>query len=176
MTEIEEVRTAIGANEGESTIDALHRYTFAVQLGCALKLERHADKAVGDTSKPMGPMFSIAVAATKDAAALLRHGIPEGLREQPDAIARWKAEQVQAIKEGWLEVVFERAWQELLGDIPSALAKARFRQLLEEYEPGDGPTRGPSREPECPSFDSPDYSPEADEIDSGDADGDDSTR
>lgn len=128
--ELEEVRLAIGANDGEPLIDAIHRYTFAVQLGCALKLERKvASLAQGDISVAYGIGLSIGI---------IREGIPSavyGDAAQPDAIERWRAEQLDALKAGILEHVFPQFWHEAFGDIPSQPAKDRLRELLEAYQP-----------------------------------------
>lgn len=140
--QVEQLRAAIGANEGEGVIEALHRYTFAVQLGCAMKLEQQLRKAGGYDSRPAGPVFAATVAAWKDAIDFLRKDIPvavSGDAAPRNAVELWKAEQTQAIKDGWVDQVFERFWSEVLGDIPSNAAKERFRTLLEEYEPGEAP-------------------------------------
>lgn len=139
--ELEEVRLAIGANDGEPLLDAIHRYTFAVQLGCALKLEQHIQQRAVDAAAD-GGLTADAIhqnMGLQIGATLLRDGIPTavyGDNAQPDAIERWRAEQVQAIKDGWLGPVFDQWWSEAMGGVPADNAKARFRQLLEEHEPG----------------------------------------
>lgn len=75
--EVAAFRIAIGANEGESTVDALHRYTFAVQLGCALKLEQRAKEiAEQPPLLPVDKIREVTVAALVGGAALLRQGVP----------------------------------------------------------------------------------------------------
>lgn len=141
--EIEEVRLAIGANDGEPLIDAIHRHTFAVQLGCALKLERRAQEleSAGDglaIEHGVSPGDAVVgVASLYAAATYLRKGVPSmyGDAAKPDAIERWRAEQLDALKAGILEHVFPKFWHEALGDIPSQPAKDRLRELLEEYQP-----------------------------------------
>lgn len=136
----EQLRTAIGANEGEGIIEALHRYTFAVQLGCALKLEQQLRKAGGYDSRPAGPVFAATVAAWKDAIGFLRKDIPmavSGDAAPRNAVELWKAEQTQAIKDGWIERVLPRFWGEAMGGVPHEPAQTRLRQLLEEHEPGE---------------------------------------
>jgi hypothetical protein len=129
VSEVDELRTAVGANDGEPILDALLRYTFAVQLGCALKLEQQTCIHSEETM----PISVVWRAAIKT----LRDDIPEGTYgdgAQPDAITRWNAEQLQALKNGWLEEVFPRFWEECMGGLPHDAVKARFRQMLEEFE------------------------------------------
>jgi hypothetical protein len=132
-SDVEELRTAVGANDGEPILDALLRYTFAVQLGCALKLEQHAAALKADGDLPGG---KYAHAGLLGSAAFLRKELPEGAIGEPDAITRWKAEQLQALKNGWLEEVFPRFWEECMGGLPHDAVKARLREMLEEFEPG----------------------------------------
>jgi hypothetical protein len=133
VSEVDELRTAVGANDGEPILDALLRYTFAVQLGCALTLEqvaREIEKATPDAKLTAGALYG--------GAAQLRAGIPEGTygdKAQPDAIARWKAEQTQALKDGMVEVVLDQWWDRFMGGLPSDVAKGEFRTLLLGYEP-----------------------------------------
>lgn len=136
--EVEEVRTAIGANEGESTIDAIHRYTFAVQLGCALKLEQHLDKHDGNSRLPSGPNFALVVAAWKDAIAFLREGIPvavAGEAAPQNAVEFWKAEQIVGLKDALIDHLLPKLWLEVMGPLPMPpAALAKLKQLVEDFD------------------------------------------
>lgn len=154
---IREFRLAIGANDHESTEDALLRYTFAVQLGCARRLEIHAAAIRDGVGRDTQTVFD----GVRHSAALLRIDVPEQVAGRSDcspaesAVGRWRDEQIQAIKDGWLGSVFDRFWQEVMGGIPADAARERFRQLLEEYEPGketeteanEGPTQIQDEQP-----------------------------
>jgi hypothetical protein len=107
---LEEVRLVIGANDGEPILEALLRYTFAAQLACAMKLEKYAKEHLADQP----------AAGFRHAARVIRQDIPDMLAGEAsfeDAIARWKDEQTQKVKDDAVEVV--RAWWEkAMGGLP----------------------------------------------------------
>lgn len=148
-------RLSIGANEGESTEDALLRYTAAVQLGCALKLKRHAMEVRAGEG-----MVAREYAAFRDAAEYLRHGLPTGLprEEFPDAIAQWKAATTQTIKDGWLEHVFPEWWRKAMGDLPHEGLKQSLRDALEDFDSTEGARSVPAERPaRAPAYDPPEF-------------------
>ena len=129
--ELDEVRLAVGANEGEPLLDAIHRYTFAVQLGCALKLEQQSCI----TSEETMPISVVWRAAIKT----LRDDIPAatyGDNAQPDAVERWRTEQLQALRDRMVEQVLPRWWEKFMGGLPSDVARAELCQMLLDFEPG----------------------------------------
>lgn len=153
--ERENMRASIGAAPGESWENALLRYTAHVQLGCARRLEQQARKLREEPTYPGydGPSMTQVAAALTGGAALIRQNLPklDGValaEDEADAITRWKSEQLDALKAGLVEHALQRFWDEVMGDLPSDAARARFRQILEDFELGDHvppETEGPTQ-------------------------------
>jgi hypothetical protein len=95
MSQIERFKVLIGANPTEDLEAALERYTAAVQLGCARKLELLAEKVSRDNIDA-----KITAGALFGGASHLRSGLPEFTDGAPpeDVVARWKREKLEEMK------------------------------------------------------------------------------
>jgi hypothetical protein len=134
--DLEKVRVLLGANPGESMEDALYRYTAAVQLGCAKRLETPPQDSDPLTWTPEDRRrWHYAQGSAKTLRADVAAKFDTAAVQQPDVFRRFLEDRWAEFQQGVVDGIMTRWWYEVTQDAPTTKEKAALRTILETYEP-----------------------------------------